>query len=88
MYGPYAHGWMWGGGGSGMLFGGLGMILIWGILLALLFLLARYLMGTQGDSGKNTPAARDVLEILKETYARGEIGREEYLRKRDDLLEQ
>ena len=30
-------------------------------------------------------AAKSPLDLLNETYARGEIGREEYLRRREDL---
>lgn len=30
--------------------------------------------------------AKSPLDLLDEAYARGEIGREEYLRKREDLM--
>ena len=87
MHGPYDHGWMFGGGG--MLFGVLWMILIWGIPLLLLFALLKYLIANpRGDAGrKDMPEKKTPLDILKEAYARGEISREEYLQKRDDLLE-
>ena len=87
MHGPYDHGWMFGGGG--MLFGVLWMILIWGIPLLALFALLKYLIvRPRGDGGRsNLPEKKTPLDILKEAYARGEIGREEYLQKRDDLLE-
>jgi putative membrane protein len=80
MYGSYAHG--------GMLGGGLGMILVWTIPLVLLFLVGRFLFmkGKDGDD-KDVPGTRNALDLLKEAYARGEIDRDEYLRKRDDLLE-
>lgn len=31
------------------------------------------------------PSDPDALELLKERYARGEVGQEEYLKKRKDL---
>lgn len=50
-------------------------------------------MGHGGDRGgrmsSGAPAAtaeKTPLDLLDETYARGEIGREEYLRRREDLL--
>jgi putative membrane protein len=86
MYGPYDHGWMF-GAGSGMVFGGLWMILIWAIPLLALFALVKYLFFKPRDSGRDVPPDRRTpLDILKEAYARGEIERDEYLRKRDDLL--
>lgn len=97
-YGPGGYDWgpgmMYGYGGygmgPGMLFGGvLWMIVAWGIPLLLLFLLVRYVAGRIGDghAHKQPPTGRTALDILKESYARGEIERDEYLRKRDDLLE-
>jgi putative membrane protein len=68
---------------SGMgLMGGLGMILIWLVPIALVvWLLSRFASGRQGED----KAASTPLEILGERYARGEIGREEYLSRRADL---
>ncbi|MBI5752140.1 MAG: SHOCT domain-containing protein [Hydrogenophilales bacterium] len=47
-------------------------------------------MGHGGDRGGHMSAAgaaaKSPLDLLDETYARGEIGREEYLRRREDLL--
>lgn len=46
-----------------------------------------------GDSGGHMSGGyraeqpgKTALELLDEAYARGEIGREEYLRKREDLM--
>jgi putative membrane protein len=48
---------------------------------ALIFTISGYAVGgTSGGSGEV-----DALQILDERYARGEIGREEYLRMWDDL---
>ena len=64
------------------LMGGLGMILVWLVPIALVvWLLSRSASGRQGED----KPARTPLEILDERYARGEIGREEYLSRRADL---
>lgn len=88
MYGPYDHGWML-DGGFGMLFGALWMILFLVIPVALLAVLLKYLFGkSRGKVGPSDESARQTpLDVLKEAYARGEIGREEFLQKRDDILE-
>lgn len=76
MYG-YDHGaWMFGGW--------LGMLLIWLVPFVLLLAAIKYLVtGSKPGSQNKTP-----LEILEETYARGEISRDEFLQKRDDLKKQ
>ncbi len=88
MYGPYNHGWMF-DGGMGMLFGGLWMVLFLVISIALLAVLLKYLFSkSRGDGGRQPePARQTPLEVLKASYARGEISREEFLQKRDDILE-
>jgi putative membrane protein len=83
-YGP-SLGWL------GMIFGGLMMLLFWGVLIALVFLAIRAFTRSGGwgsrDSG-GTQARRDdnALAILKERYAKGEIDKEQYDRMRSDLL--
>jgi len=76
MYG-YDHGaWMFGGW--------LGMLLIWLVPIILLLAAIKYLAaGSRSDGQGKTP-----LEILEEAYARGEISRDEFLQKRDDLKKQ
>lgn len=54
---------------------GLGMLLV---VFASLFLL-RWAMGSAG------PASRSALDELDARYARGDIGREDYLRMKQDL---
>jgi len=67
---------------EGMGFGmGLGMLLVWGVLIALIVLLVRQAIG-QGASERRE---RTALAILEERYARGEIGREEFEQKKRDL---
>ncbi|MES2370254.1 MAG: SHOCT domain-containing protein [Pseudomonadota bacterium] len=88
MYAPYNHGWMF-DGGFGLLFGSIWMLLMWGIPLLLVIALLKYLFFRPRDKGglDIRPEQKTPLDILKETYARGDIGRDEYLQKRDDLLE-
>jgi putative membrane protein len=57
-------------------FGFLGMLLFWGLFLALMVGGVAFLLQRKGDAG----SARDTtaLRILDERLARGEIGQEEY----------
>jgi putative membrane protein len=73
---------MWGHmGGYGWGGMGFGMLAFW-ILLGLGFaLLVRYATRPGNGNGNKQSA----LDILKERYARGEIGREEFEQKRRDL---
>ncbi|WP_018076939.1 SHOCT domain-containing protein [Thiobacillus denitrificans] len=61
---------------------GWGMILGWFFPLLLLVLLGLYFVRGQGDKPKRT-----ALDILEERYARGEIDRDEFLKRRDDLMQ-
>jgi len=70
------YGW----GGMGM---GLGMLLFWGLLIAGIAMLVKYLGGS-GACGKRE-REKSALDMLKERYARGEIGREEFEQKKRDL---
>ena len=59
------------------------MILWWVIIIAAIVLLVRYAASTN----TNTPQEKSALDILKERYARGEIDKEEFREKKQDLLE-
>jgi putative membrane protein len=73
MYG-YDHGaWMVGGW--------LLMLLIWLVPIILIVVLVKYLVGGPRPGG----TGKTALDILEEAYARGEISREEFLQKREDL---
>ena len=85
---PWMHGFGFGWGG--MIFGGLLMLLFWGVVIALVVFAVRAL--TRSGSGRTTPSAgsptqtRDqALEILRERYARGEISKDEFNSMRQDL---
>ena len=60
-------------------FGGIGMILFWVILLAVVVLIVRGLTGSS-NAGISAPPphAQTPLEILQTRYAKGEITKEEY----------
>ncbi len=76
MYG-YDHGaWMFGGW--------LGMALIWLVPIILLLAAIKYL----ASGSKSGGVGKTPLEILEEAYAHGEIDRDEFLQKRDDLRKQ
>lgn len=64
--------------------GGLEMLLFLGLIVLAIVLLARWFGG--GASRRDTvQGGRSALQILEERYARGEIDREEFERKRRDL---
>lgn len=84
----HAQGWggnypgarmMWDYGWHGWFLGPLAMILFWGLLIAAVVLVVRWLTGpAAGPAG----SARAPLDILKERFARGEIGKEEFEERR------
>ena len=79
---------MWGYDGFGFGGGamGIGMLLFWGLIIAAIVMLAR---GFGGKSGGDEPSLRgkSPLDILGERYARGEIDKNEFEKKRLDLEE-
>ncbi len=90
--------WGYGGGfGSGYgLFGGFFMIIWWVIIIAVIVSLVRWFAapgcghgGSCGHGhghGEGHGAEKDsAMEILKERYARGEIGKEEFEEKKDAI---
>ena len=67
-------------GGFG-LFGGLQMILVWLLPILLIVWLAKSWLG----DGSNGSGGKTALDFLKEAYARGEITRDEFLKKQLDI---
>ncbi len=78
--GPWA--WHYGmmGGGWGILMMMVSMVLFWGIIIGGIVLLVRYIFPQTG-----VKASDDALNILKNRYARGEIGKEEFEAKKRDI---
>ena len=77
------------GMGWWMLWGGLMMVLFWGAIIALLVWAVQSL-GRRDDGQAQSgapPPARTPLDIAKERYARGEIGRDEFEQLKRDLEE-
>jgi putative membrane protein len=64
---------MWGMGG----FGGIMMLLFWGLIIVGIILVIRHFTSGQGQ-GNQAGVDRDPLQILKERYARGEIDTDEF----------
>ena len=77
-WGMHPMWWMWGAGGIVMM---LFMLLFWAMVIAGLVVGIRCLV-TQGKASGSDSA----MQILRERYARGEIGREEFEAKRRDLI--
>jgi putative membrane protein len=79
---PWEGGWgmhpmMWGAWGVGMM---LIVLLFWALVIVGIVLAIRWLV-TQGKE----PRADRALEILRERYARGEIGKDEFEARKKDL---
>lgn len=89
--GRYADGphMMWPGGGWGMIFGPVYMILVLAVGIALAAVLVRWLNGGpfQGPGTHQLPPGRTALDILKERYARGEIDKQEFEERRHTLAD-
>lgn len=68
------------GGGYGM-FGGLMMLVFWGVILALIVMAVRWFAGDRPGESKST----DAMDILKSRFAKGEIDEDDF-RKRKAAL--
>ena len=75
------------GTGMGMGIGWIGMLLFWGLVIAGIVALVRWVGAQSGAPQKpsSEAPARTPLLILQERYARGEIERDEYEIKQRDL---
>jgi putative membrane protein len=85
MMGSWGSGWMW-------WFGSVMHLLFWGLVVFVLFLLARRLWSSsQSSSEAMRNSSSEVMrnespmDILKRRYASGEIDREEFEQKKQDL---
>ena len=70
--GQYGYGHMMWGGGYG-LFGGLMMLVFWGVIIAFIVLAIRWYTDNQ-----KVPSKSDAMNILRERFAKGEIDAEEF----------
>ena len=69
--------------------GGFGMGLMWIILVALLLVVVLLAIGDRGQhkiESENESSGQSALDILKMQYARGEIDREKFIKKKQTLL--
>lgn len=74
MWGDYGnYGWWWGGA--------VHMLLFWIVLILVIAALAKWIFGKPTEA----PRGKSALDILKERYARGEIGKDEFEQKKRDL---
>lgn len=75
----YMHEYGWNGMGFGMV----SMLLFWVLLILAIIALIKYTRSLGNSSERSLE--KNALDILKERYARGEIGREEFEQKKHDL---
>ncbi|MGE3571233.1 MAG: SHOCT domain-containing protein [Burkholderiales bacterium] len=78
---------MWGGdmmGWGWSWFGVVHMVLWWFLIILGIVVLAKWLFGGSGGSGRSAEGDR-ALTILRERYARGEIDKQEFDARRRDL---
>ena len=73
-YGMGWHGWGW-----------LGMAFFWLILILLVLAVVKYLKGDRRSNAPDGEKKPEALATLEDRYVRGEIDRDEYLQKLDDL---
>lgn len=62
---------------------GIGMTILWIVLIAVIILIAK--SAISGTSEQTQHASENALDILKKRYARGEIDEDEYERKKSEL---
>lgn len=68
------------GGGYGM-FGGLMMLIFWGVILALIVVAVRWFAGDRPGGNRST----DAMDILRTRFAKGEIDEDEFLKRKAAL---
>lgn len=83
-YGPMGYGmqYMWGAWGIGMM---LFMLIFWGLIIAGAVALIRWLWGGSGGSVSASNSRSTAEDILKNRYAKGEIDKQEFESKLQDI---
>lgn len=76
---------MWGHEGITCGLGGWGMMIFWIIVVIAIIFLVRWLAGQGRTSSGTSEKQESALDILKKRYAKGEIDKEEFERKKRDL---
>lgn len=79
--GPWDGHMMWGGGYG--VFGGLMMLVFWGVVIALIVLAVHWLRDNRAGGTRGS----DALDILRARLAKGEIDEEEFRRRKAVLDE-
>jgi putative membrane protein len=76
----------WGGAGAWLMLVFMALFAA-GVVIGFVYLVRALTTGTAGDRRQEAPPARrdDAREVLRRRYAAGEIEREEFLRRRQDL---
>lgn len=82
-YGPHWGMMGWGNGG----FWPLGMIIWLIIIVAIIAFVSWAVSGRFLRSRDEGGGVSSALDVLEQRYARGEIGRDEYLQKKNDILD-
>lgn len=81
----------WGWHSGSLFWGGLGMLLFWGLVLVLLIVAIRALWrigqgSTPPVESRNSVTPSQPLQILQTRYAKGEITKEQYEEMRQELM--
>lgn len=80
-------GWAWGGSGIGVFYMLLQLLFLIALVVGLVLVVRHFLSGGEEPSQRaSVPRASRGLDILEERYAQGEIDRDEFLRRKEDLL--
>lgn len=67
-------------------FSWIAMILVWIVPVVLLIAAIKYLFFSDGVKIDSRESGSRALALLEERYAKGDLPREEFLQKRDDIL--
>jgi len=72
---------------AGTHFGGFFFLIFWAAVFCSLYLLIRKLTANRKEGRSTSNNSYSALSILEQRYASGEIGQDEFLQKKKDLLQ-